>query len=502
VTTEPQLPGRGAGASPASLRVSPVGLVGQLRLVALYKAAQVGGMLLFAVAAPRLMGPELFGAFAVILSLSTLWMTTSNLGARYVFGRFVPEYSTRGEIAKLRGLFMQMVGLRALIVLAVVPFLYLFLARVLPQASRLALLAAAGSFVAMTTAAPMFSVFYGLNRLGTSMGREAFSRYALLALILILGGVSSLERAALALLVTQVGALVIGIYLCRDLFTFSRVESSPAVIFHHLRFGLVVFGANFLLRTPWRLGESALALGEVSAEEIAYFSVALSGAVAFTRILGETTSLQIPSLSLRQVEGDHAGRDRALGLALKYLSIVGALFVLFVFLCGPLAVRVLWGEEYLAVIPNLLLVAPAALFVPYTRTALSLAVIENRLGRNLQLGLVAVVTFLAIAWLLVPALASRGASTALVTALAATALVAFLQMRRSSVLAAATAPRHLLVQGVAAGVLAAFGGSPLGAAFATASYVVLLFAVGVVTWPELRDLARRIAFPQRAPVVG
>src|SRR6185436_4922554 len=68
-------------------RMSPASLVRQLPAIVFFKAAQVLGLGLFSVLAPRYLGPELFGRFAVILSLTGLWMTTSNLGARYVFGR-------------------------------------------------------------------------------------------------------------------------------------------------------------------------------------------------------------------------------------------------------------------------------------------------------------------------------------------------------------------------------------------------------------------------------
>jgi len=483
---------------PAGLRMNPASLLAQLRHVALFKAAQLLGMALFTIAAPRLMGPELYGRFAVILSFTMLWMASSNLGARFVFGRFIPEYATLGETARVRGLFMQMLVLRLVVVAAVAPFFYLFLRRVLPEASTTTLLAAMGSLFAMTTGAAMFAVFYGLNQLGASMGREAFSRYALLGLLFLFGAGSSLERASLALLVTQTAGLAVGAWLCRDLFTLDRSESRMPAVLGHLRFGVVVFGANLLLRLPWRLGESALALGGVEPAEIAFFSIALSAPVAFTRLIGETTTLQIPTLSLRQAAGDASGRDRSLGLALKYLTGAGVLFVLTAYALGPWAVRTFWGEQFLGVVPNLLLVAPTALGVPYVRTALSLAVVETRLARNLQLGLVAVGAFVAAAAALVPSFGSRGASAALVAAIGAAAVAASFQMRATGVLAAARAGRHLAAAAAAGALLAAAGGSPLAAVAAAVVYGALLFALGVVRRAELAALAAGIWRPGSA----
>jgi O-antigen/teichoic acid export membrane protein len=478
--------------APSSLELNPTSLVGQLRSVIAWKAVRVAGMALFAVLAPRLMGAERFGQFAVILSVNTLWMTSSNFGARYVFGRFVPEYARRGATDQLRGLFLQVLGLRGAIVLVGAPLLFLFFGRVLPEATTLTRLAATGAFVATTATAPMFSFFYGLNRLGTSLSREAFARFLLLGAIVVAGGATSLERASLALVATQILILAAGVWLCRDLFVLRRAGNELEGARLHLGFGLAMFAANFLLHVPWRLGESALALAGVEPAEIAYFSVSLSAAVALTRILGETTTLQIPSLSRKQADGDAAGRDRSLGLGLRYLSILGVGFVFLCFAAGPWAVRTLWGESFLGVVPNLLIVAPAAVAVPFTRCALSLAVIESRLRRNFELGLAAMVGFAVTAVLLVPRLESRGASAAVVVGLGAAALTGLRHLRSSGVLANARLGRHVLAAALGLGLLALGGGTPVAALGGAALYLAALFAFGVLEVGEVVALAGRI----------
>lgn len=470
---------------PRGPRMNPASLVRQLPAIASFKAVQLLSLALFSVLAPRYLGPELFGSFAVVLSLTALWMTSSNLGARYVFGRFVPEYAARGADERVRELFMHMVGARLAVALVAGPALALFLARALPEASTSTLAASCAAFVAMTVAAPMFGIFYGLNQLGASIARESFGRLALLALLVALGAAAGLERATVALLLTHLVALAVGTYLCRDLFRFDRGAFAPREVYAHLRFGLAVLAANFLLRLPWRLGESALALAEVAREEIAYFNIALSAAVAFTRLLGEATTLQIPSLSLRHAAGDSAGRDLGLGVALKFLNVTGVLFVLVVFAAGPWAVRTFWGPQFAGVVPNLLLVAPAALSQPFVRTALSLAVLETRLRRNLELGAAAVAVFCLAAWALVPTLASLGATAALVASSFACAFVAFLRLRPTGVLAAARTRRHLLAVAAPAALLVAAHGAEWAAAAAVPLYLASLFALGVVRRDEL-----------------
>jgi O-antigen/teichoic acid export membrane protein len=464
-------------------------LTGQLRPVVLIKAAQVLSMVVFTVAAPRLLGPTRFGELAVILSMSALWMTACTLGGRYVFGRFIPEYAARGDHRKVRAVFMHVLQTRVAAATLVAPVLYLLLRRALPEASDLALYASAGGFLAMTLSTPLYNVFFGLNRLGTSMSRDAFGQFLLLGLLVLTGAAASLERAALAVLLTQLVVLAIGILLCRRLFTFERSVFDLASLLEHARFGLTVFGANLLLRLPWRLGETALALGGVDVAQIAFFNVALSATSAFTRMLGNATTLQIPELSLREAAGDEAGRDRGLGIALRYLTVSACLFVLVVMAVAPMAVRRLLGEEYLGVLPNLSIVALAALAAPLIRTALARAVVGIRLVRTAVLGTVAISTFAAACLVLIPTRGAAGASIALVVANFAAAAVSMVQILGTGVLREARMPRQLAAAAVPAAVLLAAGRSPAMAAVAAALYLLAVFALRIVEWRDVRRIA-------------
>jgi len=482
--------------------MNPTNLVGQLRPIAFFKGLEVAGLALFSVLAPRYLGPELFGRFAVVLSLTTLWIMASNLGARYVFGRFVPEYASNGATHHVRALFMHMVGSRLLLAAVGTPLFVLFLHRALPEASTLTLGIAAGAFVAMTTSAPMFSIFFGFNQLGVSMGREAFGRLALLAMLFLIGARAGLERATASMLITQTGALLTGIYLCRELFLFDRSAFEWRAVIFHLRFGIAVFAANLLLRVPWRLGEAALALADIARPEIAFFNIALSIPVAFTRLLGGLTTLQIPELSLKHAAGDGGGRDRNLGLALKYLNVASVLFVLGIFTAGPWAVRHLWGARFVGVIPLLLLAAPTTLSQPFVRTALSLAVVESRLLRNLELGLASVAAFVPAAWWLIPRYGARGAAAALLAASFASAGLGIARLRPTGVLVAARTGRHLLAAALPAAILLGGGGAPLAAIAAALIYLGLLFGLGVVHRSEFAPLREQIRLRRRRPAVS
>jgi O-antigen/teichoic acid export membrane protein len=63
------------------------------------------GSFLFAVLVPRLMGPQVFGQYALIYSLSIWLMLFSSLGLTQVIGRYVPQFAASGEREPLQ-LFM------------------------------------------------------------------------------------------------------------------------------------------------------------------------------------------------------------------------------------------------------------------------------------------------------------------------------------------------------------------------------------------------------------
>lgn len=478
--------------SPPEIQVNPAGLAAQLRPVMLLKATQAFGMALFMIAAPRLMGPDRFGQFAVILSVSALWMTTCTLGGRYVFGRFVPEYASRGQTERVRAVFMHILVFRLVVIVAATPLLYAALARLLPEASGTVLALSVSAFAMITAASPMYAAFFGLNRLGVSMSKEALGRYLLLLLLVLLGGTGSLERASLALLLTHLAILIVGVVLARRLFTLAKDAFDVRTLLFHVRFGLAIFAANLLLRLPWRLGEGALAFLGTPAAEIAFFSVALSATVGFARILGNLASLLIPSMSLKQAAGDHEGRDRSLGVALRFLTIAGCMFVLAVLALGPWGVETLLGKDYLPVLPNLYIVALAALFVPYVRCAISLAVVEDRVRFVLRLGLLSVAVFGASVALLVPDYASRGASVAVVLAVVSASVAAVLEIRRTDVLEIARSRRQLFAAAPPAALILWAGPSPLAAVAAAVIYLALLLALRVTSREEIRELLRRI----------
>ena len=68
---------------------------------------------LFALIVPRLMGPDLFGRYSLLTSVSMWFAMLSGLGAVSLLTRIVPQFSAAGDVIGLRKLVTNLLVLRA-----------------------------------------------------------------------------------------------------------------------------------------------------------------------------------------------------------------------------------------------------------------------------------------------------------------------------------------------------------------------------------------------------
>ena len=102
-------------------------MIGQTKVIAIWKLIEYVGLVLFIVIVPRTMGPDLYGLFAVFLSFIGVFTMASGLGALSMFGRFIPQYEAQGEKAKTQAFFVQLFCARSLMAgLLSVVFLFIF----------------------------------------------------------------------------------------------------------------------------------------------------------------------------------------------------------------------------------------------------------------------------------------------------------------------------------------------------------------------------------------
>src|SRR5215510_1278418 len=72
-----------------------------LASVVLLKGAQYPIFILFMLLVPRMMGPEQYGQYALLISITAIVTALTDLGITEIYGRFVPEWRLQNDVAAI-----------------------------------------------------------------------------------------------------------------------------------------------------------------------------------------------------------------------------------------------------------------------------------------------------------------------------------------------------------------------------------------------------------------
>jgi O-antigen/teichoic acid export membrane protein len=99
-----------------------------LSTITLLKMAQYPFLVLTAMIIPRIMGPAVYGEYALLISILTMTASIIDFGGdTALFGRYVPEFETRGELGSISRLSSQMLSFKMMVDLLVCSILYAML---------------------------------------------------------------------------------------------------------------------------------------------------------------------------------------------------------------------------------------------------------------------------------------------------------------------------------------------------------------------------------------
>ena len=468
----------------------PTLAIGKTRILLIWKLVEYAGLALFIVIVPSVMGPDLYGRVAVLLSFIILLTMVTGLGGLPMFGRFIPQYEAQGEKSKTQALFVQLFWARALVAgLLSIVFLFLF-PLILPEASPRTVLAGAGAFLFGALSVTCYQLFYGMNALGRWLSQEALTKLLFLILLISLGGMQSLEGAAFALLGTQLGFLLLGLFWTRSYFTLSSSAFNFSFLFSHLGFGLSFFAAGLLLMAVWRGGEVFVLLFSGQRAEVAFFNVANAVAIAFYGLISQLAAMIIPSVTTLHVFGEARKMNALLGYSLKYLTIASFSFLFVVHGLGSWAVEVTMGAQYFPVVANLKLLAFGLLPLGLISTGISMAMVHKQPGKVLRVTGGALVTFVLVSAVLIPHAGSYGASAAVALALGGAGVITYHQFPLAQVLAVARFWRLVFLGLIASGVLVLPLTPVSTGLLAVVLFISLLFSGNVISAREILKISQ------------
>jgi O-antigen/teichoic acid export membrane protein len=453
-------------------------------------AVMVAGVL-FAAVVPRMMGPPVYGQYALLASLAAWMALLSGLGFTNTISRHMPTLVLAGKTAELRRFLGGMLALRVVsgagagaAYLAVTLLLLRDLPPLVPWIF-------AGAVWLQTLGNFFFGVFLGFNRAARWVVGDVVRRWLLLVLLPLGFALDGLRGACLALLVTEAVALVVGLAWTRLGLSVSDVWPRAGVLEPHLRFGVAFLGTQVLFAGFNGSGELLVRTFTGEYGEVGYFALAHSAYLMAVAAITQFVLSFAPLLGSFLDRGERGALDQWVGGLLKGLAVLGALSVFgALFLADPL-VTVVFGAAYHPVAPNLVVLALGLLPLTLGSVFTTVTLVHDRPG----LSFVGSALRLAVLWGAGPVLVARwgslGACLAVLGGSTLHAVVLAWRLRdqagpglRSWVRAIVLALPFL--------PLLWLRSSPLvnGALFLAfvAGYGVLLLLSRVVTWADLRVL--------------
>lgn len=465
------------------------------------RAGQIAAGVAFAILLPRLMGPEVFGRYTLIVSISLWFSLMSGLGAAPLMTRFVPQFLLRNDEQGLRKLVSNLLILRIGNGILAAAVFFLFTALWLREIDRIALALMAIAICIRTGGNLFFTVFLGLNQAGRWGMGDALRKVASVALVLFGYLWWGLWGACLGLLVTDVLVWLLGFWWARPYLTRSALWPDRHFLAPFLRFSAAFLVGNVLLMLVNRSGEALIRLVSGDYVEVAYFGLAYSAYLVAGHGVWRLALSLAPLLTVLAEKGEQQRLRNWIEQSLKWYGVAAVMACFTVLLIGGDIVRLVLGPRYGPVALHLIPLAAALLFLGPAHISRLVAVTYNRPGVAWKAALIQLVVFWGIGPMFIAHGGSLGACLAVLLAAAFYAVYATWRMRGAL-------EYSLRNWGVTVGLGVAF--LPLAAlrsswivnvalcAVFVLGYLLLLARFHLVSWDELRSFGKAFRPPDPA----
>lgn len=391
------------------------------RWVMVQRGSQIAGGVLFALIVPRWMGPDEFGRYALVTSISMWFALLTGMGTVSMMTRAVPGFVLRRDLAGLRTLVSGLTGLRAgggLLAAA----LYLALTMTwLRDIDVIGLLFIAGAVFSRTVANILLALMLGLNQAARWALGETLRRW--LTFVLVVAGYYALgfRGACLGYFAAHAAALVFGAWTAREYVDWRALVPKLEFLAPYLRTGASFAAGNILLALSQRTGETLVHLSTGSFAEVGYFGVAYGVYVAAGQALWHFALSFAPMLVGWKEQGDMpAIRDWISRFAFRLIAGAVALAVLMV-LVGRIAVWLVLGSEYTSVAASLPPLAIAMVALTVASISRLRALVADRPGVTAIAAGLELAAFWGVGAILAPAYGSYGAALAVLVGAAVNA---------------------------------------------------------------------------------
>jgi O-antigen/teichoic acid export membrane protein len=449
------------------------------------------GVTLFAVLVPRLMGPTLFGRYALLISVSMWFALLSAPGAVSMLARSIPRFVATNDGDGLRRLATSLVVLRAVTGSFSAMGYFLIVTLVLGEPDPLAAAFVAGGVLSCTVGNLSFALFLGLNQAARWGLGELLRRWMTLALVPIGFAAAGLRGACLGFLGAEMTVLVCGLWWARRYLRWADVDLSRRHLRPHLRTGMHFAAGAVLMVFTQRSGEALVRFSTGRYEEVAFFGLAYAIYLTIAQALWQFAIAFAPFLVTLLEHGRRDDIARWLERLLKYMVVCAVLALAGMIFVGHDLVPLLLGAKYHAVAANAVPAMLALLTLSVGMTGRLLALTLDRPGAAAAAAAIELAAFWSFGVPLALRAGSLGACWAVVPASALYASYITWRMRRELPFSLGDAGRAVALSLVFAPLAFLRGAWPANALLLTAgamAYGVLLLRSRVITTAEIVEL--------------
>jgi O-antigen/teichoic acid export membrane protein len=460
------------------------------RKVFFWKGVEYVGLFLFLVLIPRTMGAKLYGDFAIMLSILGVFILSNALGGLPIFGRFIPEFKASNQTVRIQGLFTQFFIFRLLISLVLFAFLFFSLTHFRPDFDMDTIIVLCATCVLGTISLSCTHLFYGLNKMPSYLFHDSSSR--LLLVLIMVGYLSnlSLQTSVYALGVVEVILVVVLLFLARKYFSFYAAVDQFPDFYKHLKFGLAFFASNLILMVVFRTGEILISFFTSASEEVAYYHLSNAMFLALYALFSQVSTVLIPSINTLHSLGEYTKRDKWLGIMFVYLTVITVLTLIMINSVGEPMLLLLLGQSFSEVAVNFCIISISLIPLSVVRLGYAVAMVNSKPKENFLVASIAMLSFLLSAVILIPTMAAKGASFAVVISSLIAAVFSYYHFKLWKIINTTKVLKIFGVGAICIGMIEFSGYSRIEVGFfSLVFFISMMFLLQVVKVSEVQAMA-------------
>lgn len=379
---------------------------------------------------PRRMGPQVYGQYSAMVTMSMWFSLMTGLGAVSLMTRFVPEFLARGDREGLVKLASNLFSLR-LVNGFLAACVYLLLGAFwLRDLDRAAIAIIAVSIALRTAANLPFTLFLGLNKAARWGASDLLRRILIFPLVYFGFIAAGLRGAAAGLLLVEFATLALGLWWGRDYLSIRLMKLDSAFLRPFLRFSAAFFISNVLIMFFQQGGTMLVRSISGDYAEAGFYTIAFGAYLAGSQGVWKLLSAFGPLLSSLHARNELDELEAWVGRLLKTLAIASVLTAGLVYAHSTLIVRAMLGPGFEPVAALLPILALAGLTVAPSGVARLLAVTYKEPSSSITGAALQLAAFVGLGLLLIPRLGSQGACWVVVASVVLFASYSTWHMRR------------------------------------------------------------------------